>query len=68
MNSYTEYCKVFTKGLKTAINKHKGPCSAKEFDNMISGFVTELYRRHSIISPPSGWANEWLSTNVSLYF
>ena len=52
MNSYTEYCKVFTKALKTAINKHKGPCSAKEFDNMISGFVTELYRRHSIISPP----------------
>jgi hypothetical protein len=43
MNNYADYCKVFTKGLKTAINKYKGPCSAKEFDNIIDGFVTDLY-------------------------
>lgn len=42
-NSYSEYCKGFTKGLKTAINKHKGPCPAKEFDAMITEFVTNLY-------------------------
>ena len=52
MNSYTEYCKVFTKALKTAINKHKGPCSAKEFDNMISGFVTELYGIKPVVEHP----------------
>lgn len=52
MNSYTEYCKVFTKGLKTSINKHKGACSAKEFDNMISGFVTELYGIKPVLAHP----------------
>ncbi len=43
MNSYVEYCKVFTKRLKAAINKHTGPCSAKVFDTMITAFVTDLY-------------------------
>ena len=43
MNSYVEYCKVFTKCLKTSINNHKMKCSAKEFDSMITGFVSELY-------------------------
>jgi hypothetical protein len=52
MNCYTDYCKLFTKGLKTAINKHKGACSAKEFDNMISGFVTELYGIKPVLAHP----------------
>jgi hypothetical protein len=52
MNSYTDYCKVFIKSLKTSINKHKGPCSAKEFDNMISGFVTELYGIKPVLAHP----------------
>jgi hypothetical protein len=52
MNSYSEYCKVFTKGLKTAINKHKGPCSAKVFDTMISAFVTDLYNIKPVLAHP----------------
>lgn len=43
--SYSEYCKNFTKALKTTINKRKGPCPAKEFDAMISEFVTNLYSK-----------------------
>lgn len=41
--SYSEYCKRFIKSLKNTINKRKGPCPAKEFDAMISDFVTNLY-------------------------
>lgn len=52
MNSYAEYCKAFTKCLKTVINTHKGPCSAKEFDSMISGFVTELYGIKPVLEHP----------------
>lgn len=68
--SYSEYCKSFTKALKTTINKRKGPCPAKEFDAMISDFVTNLYNKPacSVVAHPFATEQDAYNFTYSVIF
>lgn len=50
--NYLEYCKLFTKTLKTCMNAYKGPCTAKDFDTLIDDFVMTLYNAEAHYKHP----------------